>query len=89
MLFLHVQAQSSSLPTLTLGDGRAVEMAEVAINGGFQKLKDLSFSINHKATEEEYRKLFQTMDNLSNLLEVTIYRHFKEGIKAQATQPSL
>ena len=74
---------------LTLGDDSAIEMAEVAINGGFQKLKDLSFSINHKATEEEYRNLFQTMHNLSNLLEVTISRHFKEGIKAQATQSSL
>ena len=89
MLFLHVQAQPSSLPTLTLGDDSATEMADVAINGGFQKLKDLSFSINHKATEEEYRSLFQTMHNLSNLLEVTISRHFKEGIKAQATQSSL
>jgi len=57
-LFLHVQVQPSSLPTLTLEDDSAVEMAAVAVNGGFQKLKDLSFSINHKITEEGYRNLF-------------------------------
>ena len=57
-LFLHVQVQPSSLTTSTSDDNSAIEMAAVAVNGGFQKLKDLSFSINHKVTEEGYRNLF-------------------------------
>ncbi|XP_005694651.2 PREDICTED: baculoviral IAP repeat-containing protein 1 [Capra hircus] len=69
----------------TLDDDSVVEIAKVAINGGFQKLKHLDFSMNHKITEEGYRNFFQTLDNLPNLQELTISRHFKECIKVQAT----
>ena len=41
--------------------------------------------MNHKITEEGYRNFFQTLDNLPNLQELTISRHFKECIKVQAT----
>ncbi|XP_057597574.1 baculoviral IAP repeat-containing protein 1 isoform X1 [Hippopotamus amphibius kiboko] len=69
----------------TLDDDSVVEIAKVAINGGFQKLEDLNLSINHKITEEGYRNFFQTLDNMPNLQELTVSRHFKECIKAQAT----
>ncbi|KAB0369605.1 hypothetical protein FD755_018598 [Muntiacus reevesi] len=69
----------------TLDDDSVVEIAKVAINGGFQKLKHLDFSANHKITEEGYRNFFQTLDNLPNLQELAISRHFKECIKVQAT----
>ncbi|KAM9679899.1 baculoviral IAP repeat-containing protein 1 [Dama dama] len=69
----------------TLDDDSVVEIAKVAINGGFQKLKHLDFSANHKITEEGYRNFFQTLDNLPSLQELTISRHFKECIKVQAT----
>uniref|UniRef100_A0A8C6FYR0 Baculoviral IAP repeat-containing protein 1 n=1 Tax=Moschus moschiferus TaxID=68415 RepID=A0A8C6FYR0_MOSMO len=69
----------------TLDDGSVVEIAKVAINRGFQKLKHLNFSLNHKITEEGYRNFFQTLDNLPNLQELTVSRHFKECIKVQAT----
>uniref|UniRef100_A0A4W2G4P3 NLR family apoptosis inhibitory protein n=1 Tax=Bos indicus x Bos taurus TaxID=30522 RepID=A0A4W2G4P3_BOBOX len=68
----------------TLDDDSVVEIAKVAINGGFQKLKHLDFSMNHKITEEGYRNFFQTLDNLPSLQELTISRHFKECIKVQA-----
>lgn len=60
-------------------------IAKIAINGGFQKLEDLNLSINHKITEEGYRNFFKALDNLPNLQELTISRHFTECIKAQAT----
>ncbi|XP_032966507.1 baculoviral IAP repeat-containing protein 1 isoform X1 [Rhinolophus ferrumequinum] len=69
----------------TLNDDSIMEIAKVAINGGFQKLENLNLSINHKITEEGYRNFFQVLDNLPNLQELTISRHFTECIKAQAT----
>ncbi|ELK11416.1 Baculoviral IAP repeat-containing protein 1 [Pteropus alecto] len=69
----------------TLNDDSIVEIAKVAINGGFQKLENLNLSINHKITEEGYRNFFQALDNLPNLQELTISRNFTECIKAQAT----
>lgn len=69
----------------TLNDDSIMEIAKVAINEGFQKLENLSLSINHKITEEGYRNFFQALDNLPNLQELTISRHFTECIKAQAT----
>ncbi|PNI40893.1 NAIP isoform 7, partial [Pan troglodytes] len=59
--------------------------AKVAISGGFQKLENLKLSINHKITEEGYRNFFQALDNMPNLKELDISRHFTECIKAQAT----
>ncbi|XP_015977618.2 baculoviral IAP repeat-containing protein 1 isoform X3 [Rousettus aegyptiacus] len=69
----------------TLNDDSIMEIAKIAINGGFQKLEDLNLSINHKITEEGYRNFFKALDNLPNLQELTISRHFTECIKAQAT----
>uniref|UniRef100_A0A8C9GL93 NLR family apoptosis inhibitory protein n=1 Tax=Piliocolobus tephrosceles TaxID=591936 RepID=A0A8C9GL93_9PRIM len=69
----------------TLNDDSVVEIAKVAINGGFQKLENLNLSINHKITEEGYRNFFQALDNMPNLQELNISRHFTECIKAQAT----
>lgn len=68
----------------TLNDDSIVEIAKVAINGGFQKLENLNLSINHKITEEGYRNFFQALDNLPNLQELSISRNFTECIKAQA-----
>ncbi|PNJ60876.1 NAIP isoform 7, partial [Pongo abelii] len=59
--------------------------AKVAINGGFQKLENLKLSINHKITEEGYRNFFQALDNMPNLQELDISRHFTEVIKTHAT----
>ncbi|XP_006871053.1 PREDICTED: baculoviral IAP repeat-containing protein 1-like [Chrysochloris asiatica] len=67
-----------------LNDDSVMEIAKVAINGGFQKLKNLNISINHKITEEGYRSFFQELNNLPNLQELTISRHFTDCIKAQA-----
>ncbi|XP_066232724.1 baculoviral IAP repeat-containing protein 1 isoform X1 [Saccopteryx leptura] len=69
----------------TLNDDSVMEVAKVAVNEGFQKLEDLDLSLNHKITEEGYRNFFQALDNLPNLQELTISRHFTECIKAQAT----
>ncbi|XP_008573858.1 PREDICTED: baculoviral IAP repeat-containing protein 1 isoform X3 [Galeopterus variegatus] len=69
----------------TLNDDSVMEIAKVAINGGFQKLENLNLSINHKITEEGYRNFFQVLDNMPNLQELTISRHFTNCIKAQAT----
>ncbi|XP_019486713.1 PREDICTED: baculoviral IAP repeat-containing protein 1 isoform X2 [Hipposideros armiger] len=68
----------------TLNDDSIIEIAKVAIDGGFQNLENLSLSINHKITEEGYKNFFQALDNLPNLQELTISRHFTECIKAQA-----
>uniref|UniRef100_G1QWQ7 NLR family apoptosis inhibitory protein n=1 Tax=Nomascus leucogenys TaxID=61853 RepID=G1QWQ7_NOMLE len=69
----------------TLNDDSVVEIAKVAISGGFQKLENLKLSINHKITEEGYRNFFQALDNMPNLHELDISRHFTECIKAQAS----
>lgn len=68
----------------TLNDDSIIEIAKVAIDGGFQNLENLNLSINHKITEEGYKNFFQALDNLPNLQELTISRHFTECIKAQA-----
>ncbi|XP_023585322.1 baculoviral IAP repeat-containing protein 1 isoform X2 [Trichechus manatus latirostris] len=68
----------------TLSDDSVMEIAKVAINGGFQKLENLQLSINNKITEEGYRNFFQELDNLPNLQELDISRHFTECLKAQA-----
>ncbi|XP_058413114.1 baculoviral IAP repeat-containing protein 1 isoform X1 [Diceros bicornis minor] len=68
----------------TLNDDSVMEIAKVAINGGFQKLENLDLEINHKITEEGYRNFFQALDNLPHLQELIISRHFTECIKAQA-----
>ncbi|XP_036163760.1 baculoviral IAP repeat-containing protein 1 isoform X2 [Myotis myotis] len=69
----------------TLNDDSIMEIAKVAISGGFQKLENLDLSLNHKITEEGYRNFFQVLDNLPNLQELTISRHYTECIRAQAT----
>ncbi|KAB1281747.1 Baculoviral IAP repeat-containing protein 1 [Camelus dromedarius] len=68
----------------TLDDDSVIEIAKGAVDGGFQKLEKLDLSINHKITEEGYRNFFQALDNLPNLRELTINRHFTECIRAQA-----
>ncbi|XP_045302354.1 baculoviral IAP repeat-containing protein 1 [Leopardus geoffroyi] len=68
-----------------LDDDSVMEIAKVAIDGGFQKLEDLNLSVNHKITEEGYRNFFQALDNMPHLEELTISRHFTKCIKAQAT----
>ncbi|EPQ02584.1 Baculoviral IAP repeat-containing protein 1 [Myotis brandtii] len=69
----------------TLNDDSVMEIAKVAISGGFQKLENLDLSLNHKITEEGYRNFFQVLDNLPNLQELTISRHYTECIRVQAT----
>ncbi|XP_053445140.1 baculoviral IAP repeat-containing protein 1 isoform X2 [Nycticebus coucang] len=69
----------------TLDDDSVMEIAKVAIDGGFQKLENLNLSINHKITEEGYRNFFQALDNMPNLQELTITRHYTHCIKPQAT----
>ncbi|XP_055968393.1 baculoviral IAP repeat-containing protein 1 [Sorex fumeus] len=69
----------------SLNDDSLMEIAKVAINGGFQKLENLDLSMNDKITEEGYRNFFQALDNLPNLRELNISRHFITCIRAQAT----
>ncbi|XP_003785942.1 baculoviral IAP repeat-containing protein 1 [Otolemur garnettii] len=69
----------------TLDDDSVMEIAKVAVDGGFQKLENLNLSINHKITEEGYRNFFQALDNLPNLQELSITRNYTHCIKAQAT----
>lgn len=67
-----------------LNDDSLMEIAKVAINGGFQKLENLDISMNDEISEEGYRNFFQALDNLPNLLELYISRHFTKCIKVQA-----
>ncbi|XP_023559536.1 baculoviral IAP repeat-containing protein 1 isoform X2 [Octodon degus] len=66
-----------------LNDDSVVELAKVSISGGFQKLEDLNLSVNHKITQDGYRNFFQALDNLPNLRELAISRHFSECLTAQ------
>ncbi|XP_004703743.1 baculoviral IAP repeat-containing protein 1 [Echinops telfairi] len=68
----------------TLNDDSVMEIAKAANNGGFQKLKSLNLSINHKITEEGYKTFFQELDNLPSLQKLNILRHFTECIKSLA-----
>ncbi|EHB15041.1 Baculoviral IAP repeat-containing protein 1 [Heterocephalus glaber] len=67
-----------------LNDDSVVEIAKVAISGGFQKLEDLNLSINHRITQDGYRNFFQALDNLPSLRELNVSRNFTECIVAQA-----
>uniref|UniRef100_A0A8C6RR72 NACHT domain-containing protein n=2 Tax=Nannospalax galili TaxID=1026970 RepID=A0A8C6RR72_NANGA len=68
----------------SLDDDSVMEIAKVAISGGFQKLENLDLSLCHKITEEGYRNFLQALDNLSNLQELNISRHLPECMKVQA-----
>ncbi|XP_037386657.1 baculoviral IAP repeat-containing protein 1 isoform X2 [Talpa occidentalis] len=68
-----------------LDDDSVLEIAKVAIIGGFQNLEILNLSVNHKITEEGYKNFFQTLDNLPKLQQLCITRHFTNCIKTQAT----
>ncbi|XP_073933438.1 baculoviral IAP repeat-containing protein 1 isoform X2 [Castor canadensis] len=81
---LHLQCLRVLSFFKTLNDDSVVEIAKVAVSGGFQKLENLNLSINHEITEEGYRNFFQALDNLPNLQELSISRHFTECIKVQA-----
>ncbi|KAF6125936.1 NLR family apoptosis inhibitory protein [Phyllostomus discolor] len=70
--------------TKTLNDDSVMEIAQVALNGGFQKLENLDLSMNHEITEEGYRNFFRALGNLPNLQELKISRHFTKCIRAQA-----
>ncbi|XP_014440055.1 baculoviral IAP repeat-containing protein 1 [Tupaia chinensis] len=67
----------------TLNDDSVMEIAKVAINGGFRKLANLNLSVNDKITEEGYRNFFHALDNLPCLQELSISRHFTNCIKVQ------
>ncbi|XP_041519568.1 baculoviral IAP repeat-containing protein 1b-like [Microtus oregoni] len=69
----------------TLDDDSVMEIAKGATSGGLQKLENLDLSMNHKITEEGYRNFFQVLDNLPNLQNLDISRHFPERIQVQAT----
>uniref|UniRef100_A0A8C6RLB4 Baculoviral IAP repeat-containing protein 1a-like n=2 Tax=Nannospalax galili TaxID=1026970 RepID=A0A8C6RLB4_NANGA len=69
----------------TLDDDSVMEIAKVAVSGGFQKLKNLDLSLCNKITEEGYRNFFEVLDNLPNLQELNISRHLPQCIKVQAT----
>uniref|UniRef100_A0A8C6QZ49 Baculoviral IAP repeat-containing protein 1a-like n=2 Tax=Nannospalax galili TaxID=1026970 RepID=A0A8C6QZ49_NANGA len=69
----------------TLDDDSVMEIAKVAVSGGFQKLENLDLSTNHRITEEGYRNFLQSLDNLPNLQELNISRLPPECIEVQAT----
>ncbi|OBS70306.1 hypothetical protein A6R68_01152, partial [Neotoma lepida] len=69
----------------TLDNDSVLEIAKGATSRGFQKLENLDLSMNHKITEEGYRRFFQALDNLPNLQVLNISRHLPECIQVQAT----
>ncbi|KAM6473304.1 baculoviral IAP repeat-containing protein 1 isoform 2-T3 [Liasis olivaceus] len=62
-----------------------MEIAKVAVDGGFQKLELLRLSANHNITEETWRKFFQTLSNMPDLQTMDFNRLFTHQIKCQAT----
>ncbi|NWX76124.1 BIRC1 protein, partial [Alca torda] len=71
--------------TLCLDDGSLLEIAKVANSGGFQKLEQLSLSVNHDVTETGWRNFFKTLNNMPALRELDISRMFTHQIKASAS----
>ncbi|KAL1782848.1 neuronal apoptosis inhibitory 5 [Sigmodon hispidus] len=69
----------------TLDDDSVMEIAKGATSGGFQRLETLNLSMNHKITEEGYRRFFQALDNLPDLQVLNICRSIPECIQVQAT----
>ena len=59
--------------------------AKGSTSGAFQKLETLDLSANHKITEEGYRNVLQTLDNLPNLQVLSFCRSLPERIQVQAT----
>ncbi|XP_051028209.1 baculoviral IAP repeat-containing protein 1b-like [Acomys russatus] len=82
---LHLQRLRVLAFIETLDDDSVMEIAKVAASGGFEKLENLNLSLNHKITEEGYRRFFQALDNLPNLQELDICRYIPECIQVQAT----
>ncbi|XP_063175380.1 baculoviral IAP repeat-containing protein 1 [Chroicocephalus ridibundus] len=71
--------------TRCLDDGSLLEIAKVANSGGFQKLEQLSLSVNHDVTETGWRNFFKTLNNMPALKELDISRMFTHQIKASAS----
>ncbi|XP_061477326.1 LOW QUALITY PROTEIN: baculoviral IAP repeat-containing protein 1 [Rhineura floridana] len=67
-----------------LSDEGLLEIANVAAEGGFQKLEFLCLSVNHNITENSWRNFFQTLTNMPNLHYVDFSRLFTHQIKCQA-----
>ena len=59
--------------------------AKGATSGAFQEFENLDLSMNHKITEEGYRNVLQTLDNLPNLQVLSFCRSLPERIQVQAT----
>ncbi|ETE69970.1 Baculoviral IAP repeat-containing protein 1, partial [Ophiophagus hannah] len=62
-----------------------LEIAKVAVAGGFQKLEYLCLSANHTITEETWRNFFQTLSNMPALQSMDFSRLVTHKIKCQAT----
>uniref|UniRef100_A0A8C6X2L7 NLR family apoptosis inhibitory protein n=1 Tax=Naja naja TaxID=35670 RepID=A0A8C6X2L7_NAJNA len=62
-----------------------LEIAKVAVAGGFQKLESLCLSANHTITEETWRNFFQTLSNMPDLQNMDFSRLATHQIKCQAT----
>lgn len=61
-----------------------ISTAKVANCGGFQKLENLSLSVNHSVTETGWRNFFKTLNNMPALKKLDISRLFTHQIKASA-----
>ncbi|KAM6363203.1 baculoviral IAP repeat-containing protein 1 [Pluvialis apricaria] len=70
--------------TRCLDDVSLLEIAKLANCGGFQKLEQLSLSVNHDVSETGWRNFFRTLNNMPALKELNISRIFTHQIKASA-----
>ncbi|NXX21867.1 BIRC1 protein, partial [Podargus strigoides] len=70
--------------TLYLDDDSLLEIAKVANCGGFQKLEQLSLSVNHDITETGWRNFFRTLNSMPALKELDSSRMFTNQIKVSA-----
>uniref|UniRef100_A0A670XT97 NLR family apoptosis inhibitory protein n=1 Tax=Pseudonaja textilis TaxID=8673 RepID=A0A670XT97_PSETE len=62
-----------------------LEIAKVAVAGGFQKLEYLCLSVNHTINEETWRNFFQTLSNMPDLQSMDFSRLATNTIECQAT----
>ncbi|XP_070599212.1 baculoviral IAP repeat-containing protein 1 [Erythrolamprus reginae] len=61
-----------------------LEIANVAADGGFQKLEILCLSVNHNIAEETWRNFFQALSNMPALQNMDFSRLVTHQIKCQA-----
>ncbi|XP_054842283.1 baculoviral IAP repeat-containing protein 1 [Eublepharis macularius] len=68
----------------SLSDEGLLEIANVAVHGGFQKLEFLLLLANHTTTESAWRTFFQILPDMPKLQKVDFSRIFTHPIKCEA-----